>query len=103
MHQTTSPVTLPGDSGSYKALDFRGWNWLWNSIESTELVPVSLTTIACSTSDGVFHVNGLGSTTLSYKVHLEGQITSPSSIPVPLASVTFSKEAAFAGVLFSSR
>jgi hypothetical protein len=99
MHQTTSPITVLNDFGSYKTLDFSGWNWVWNGIPSTELVPVSPTTIMCSTSscsdgstytlDGAFHVNGLGSTTLSYQLHLEGQIASPSSIPVPPAAWLF--------------
>ena len=92
MHQTTSPVTLLDDFGSYKTLDFSGWNFVWNGIPSTELVPVSPTTIVCSTSscsdsstytlDGAFHVNGLGSTTLSYTLHLEGTV---SNIPLPPA------------------
>ena len=89
MHQTTSPVTFTGGSGS--VVDMSGWNVNWNGIASIPLVQQSAS-IACSTTscsdsstytiDGAFHVAGAGFTTVAYYLHLEGHVT---AVPVPAA------------------
>jgi len=89
MHQTTSPVTFTGGSGS--TVDMSGWNVNWNGIASIPLVQQSAS-IACSTTscsdsstytiDGAFHVAGAGFTTVAYYLHLEGHVT---AVPVPAA------------------
>ena len=92
MHQTTSPVSFTGGSGS--TVDMSGWNVAWNGIASIPLVQQSAS-IACSTAacsdtstytlDGAFHVNGAGFTTVAYTVHLEGSVAAASAVPVPAA------------------
>ena len=91
MHQTTSPITFTGGSGS--TVDMTGWNVTWNGIATIPLVQQSAS-IACSTAscsdtstytlDAAFHVGGAGFTTVGYTVHLEG-VVSASAIPVPAA------------------
>jgi len=98
MHQTTSPITVIGDYGTYKELDMSGWNVTWNGIPSIPMAQTSAALISCSTSscsdsstytlDATFHVTeaGTGFTTVNYALHLEGHV---SSIPIPAAAWLF--------------
>jgi len=96
MHQTTSPITVINDFGTFKELDMSGWNVTWNGIPSIPLVQQGAATIECSASscsdsstytlDASFHVNGAGLTSIGYTVHLEGHV---SNVPVPAAAWLF--------------
>ena len=98
MHQTTSPITVLNDFGTYKELDMSGWGVTWNGIPSIPLVQTSSALISCSTSscsdsstytlDAAFHVpeSGTGFTTVNYALHLEGHV---SNVPIPAAAWLF--------------
>jgi hypothetical protein len=97
MHQTTSPITVTGGSGG--VVDMSGWNVTWNGITSIPMVQQSASivcsTASCSTTstytlDGAFHVNGAGFTTVSYTLHLEGEVMHGDDfVPIPATAWLF--------------
>jgi len=100
MHLTTSPITIISQSSGTMLLDFSGWAWSWNGIEtplgagSWLANPDGVAVVSCSLDCGDGDTYSLlysarippGDPSLfgniGYKVFLEGVI---STVPVPSA------------------
>lgn len=102
---TTTPVTVVGDFGATKTLDFSGWTLYWNGIsismggDTANFGDTGLATVVCSASscsgsstftlDYSAHValndpSYLGG--ILYNIHMVGVV---SSVPVPAAAWLF--------------